>query len=468
MAFDPTKFGATPVQEESTNLLNRSGLPGHSSSSSFDPSAFGAVPVQETPTPSPRFQFSNNGLGGNKPRMTPVTRFLTSSQQGVAESIASTKQTFNREQAGQAGDNADALIKAALQRPRGDPQRTAMLQKAHAMTTEATGQASERQSQIPSNKKTLTDVGFTTLDLLGGGTYGKAALGLKTGALGRATPSVVEAGKNVAQRLGERTSKKNLDKIAEAIAPKLSAKEAAEEAARLGVQKKGLLGRITLNTNPRVVEIAETIKKYVPGFNPKATLGENLNKVKSSLAYEATKLRAEVVKSGQNKLYSFKELSSKMSAVAKPIVIKSDAVLNRQFDLAREAALKIAKSKGGTIEHLLDARQAFDELVEKQFPNLYDNASKPMRQAITAMRETMNTFIADNLKDVAYKQSMKAQTNMFRAIDNLSEKLASGELKEIGTNALRRFGQRHPVLTRAAEWGVAGAAGGLGIRSLGE
>src|SRR3990167_7787997 len=106
MAFDPTKFGATPVQEESTNL------------------------------------------------------------------------TFNREQAGQAGDNADALIKAALQRPRGDPQRTAMLQKAHAMTTEATGQASERQSQIPSNKKTLTDVGFTTLDLLGGGTYGKAALGL--------------------------------------------------------------------------------------------------------------------------------------------------------------------------------------------------------------------------------------------------------------------------------------------------
>lgn len=243
----------------------------------------------------------------------------------------------------------------------------------------------------------------------------------------------------------------------EAVTPKLTAKETADAIATRGGTKTGLLGTIKANVDPVIKKVADTVAKYVPDFNPKATFTENVNATRNTVYKMADELKQNVISSGKDIIYPFQELAGKMNAVEKPIAIKSDATLNNQFTLAKNAALKIAKQAGGKISDLLDARKEFDSLVQKQFPNLYDKANAPMRSAITSMRNVMNDFIADKLPDVAYKDSLSAQSNLFTAIDNMSEKAA----EEVNTNVLQRGAnvvKNHPLasgLGAAALYGEA-------------
>lgn len=232
----------------------------------------------------------------------------------------------------------------------------------------------------------------------------------------------------------------------EAVSPKLTAKETADAIASRGGTKTGLLGTIKANIDPALKKVSDAVSKYVPDFNPKATFTENVNATRSAVYKMADDLKTQVVNSGKDVIYPFKELASKMNAVEKPIAIKSDTTLNNQFTLAKNAALKVAKESGGKISDLLDARKSFDALVQKQFPNLYDKANAPMRSAITSMRNVMNDFIADKLPDVAYKDSLSAQSNLFTAIDNMSEKAAG----EVNTNVLQRAAstvENHPIVS---------------------
>lgn len=252
--------------------------------------------------------------------------------------------------------------------------------------------------------------------------------------------AVVKNSAPVAKYIGERATSKVID----AVMPKLTAKEAASNIAAQGTKKSGLFGKVTAIPSEYIKNVAAAVEKHVPDFNPSKTFSENVNATRKAAYGLADKLKQEVVSKGQDIIYPFRELASRMSEVEKPIAIKSDAILERQFDLAKQAALKIAKEKGGKISNLLDARKEFDALVEKQFPNLYDRANAPMRDAITSMRGVMNDFIATKLPDVAFKDSLSTQSKLFTAIDNLSEKAAS----EINTNAIERAGKLikdHPV-----------------------
>lgn len=264
---------------------------------------------------------------------------------------------------------------------------------------------------------------------------------------------VIGAAKDLIAPSAEKVAQATL----EAVTPKLTAKETADAIATRGGTKTGLLGTIKANIDPTLKKVSDAVSKYVPDFNPKATFTENVNATRNAVYSMADQLKQQVVSSGKDIIYPFKELSSKMNAVEKPIAIKSDTTLNNQFTLAKNAALKVAKESGGKISDLLDARKSFDALVQKQFPNLYDKANAPMRSAITSMRNVMNDFIAEKLPDVAYKDSLSAQNNLFTAIDNMSEKAA----EEVNTNVLQRGAnviENHPLasgLGAAALYGEA-------------
>lgn len=232
----------------------------------------------------------------------------------------------------------------------------------------------------------------------------------------------------------------------EAVAPKMTAKETAQAIADRGGTKTGILGKIKANIDPELKNVAAAVQKYVPDFNPKATFTENVNATRTAVYKMADDLKQQVVSSGKDIIYPFKELASRMDSVEKPIEIKADATLDKKFDLAKDAAMKIAKKSGGKISNLLDARKEFDKLVQKEFPTLYEKANAPMRSAITAMRNAMNDTIAEALPDVEYKDSLKAQSQLFTAIDNMSEKAAG----EVGTNVIDRATsaiKKHPVIS---------------------
>lgn len=227
-------------------------------------------------------------------------------------------------------------------------------------------------------------------------------------------------------------------KILDLVNPNLS-KKGVENAVMQGRgQKTGILGNISLKPDKKTIKAAEAVTGIV---DPSKTITENINMVKNGLGQEAENLKNQILT--QDHPYVFKELQSKLKAISKPISIKSDATLNKQFDLVRQAAMDLAKQNGGMVSGLLDARKAFDDLVEKEFPTLYDRSNAPMKNAILSMREGMNSFIEDNLpKGSGFRESLAKQTSMFNALDGMKTKVAA----EIGTNKLERLVNKHPVI----------------------
>jgi len=256
-----------------------------------------------------------------------------------------------------------------------------------------------------------------------------------------------------------------VDAVAETVGPKLTAGEAADALAKRGTVQKGLLRETQLAPDPRVTELADTIKKAVPGFNPGKSLLYNISQTQKVVTKMAQDLKAEVIKQGANRIYSFKELASRLNGVERPLMISSDATLNNAYNKVIKKALDIAKQKGGKVSNLLDTRQEFDAFIKKQFPNLYSSETlTPMRQAVKDIRGALTDFTAENLPDgVGLKENLLTQHKLITAIENMSEKAVKGQTKELGINALSRFGNRHPVIKGLVKSGTKAAVQGSGI-----
>lgn len=384
--------------------------------------------------------------------------FVTGAEQGLGQDIASAataKQASNAQQV--ATDNNSKYVSTLV----------AGKKNAEAMGNDTSHWDNQLKTYQPkngtevansispalakSNLQIAGDAGGTALDVLSAGTYGAAkTAAMKTGelVLKGGTPTVISAAGLLPKALAERSAAKTAAKVAEDVSPKLTTQKTAEALASGGAKKTPILGKIKLIPSDYIKGVADTVQKYVPKFSSMKTYADKLNAVRAAVNTEAEKLKSDVIQHGADRIYSFKELGAKMNAVEKPIAIKSDTVLARQFDLAKKAALQIAQKAGGKISNLLDARKEFDGLVQKEFPHLWDKENAPMRAAITGMRNTMNDFIAHNLPEVGFRDSLSTQSKMLHAVDNLSEKAAG----EVGTTRVGRalnLVKEHPVVTGA-------------------
>lgn len=262
--------------------------------------------------------------------------------------------------------------------------------------------------------------------------------------------------------LARTAPKAQVEKAARDLVPDLSYGKGVSSTGKTGQVKSGVLGNISQPITPEVYKTTEAVMRNVPNFNKLPTFTEKLNAVNEANARLADDLAQQVIRNGDDIIYPYKELASKMKAVELPIQIRADSTQLRQYRIAQEAALKIAKDKGGKISGLFEARKEFDRLVEKEFPTLYDRENAPMRQAITDIRRIMNEQIEQSLKarGVNYSDSLQQQTQLFRARDALASK-AYGEL---GTNSAERFMQRHPYMTGALKQ-VLPVGAGAGVAS---
>jgi hypothetical protein len=315
------------------------------------------------------------------------------------------------------------------------------------------------------NTQALENVGGVAADVLGAGTYGKAAKGAEFGKLlPKAAPSVLtkatdaaDAAKALLTKSPEKVAATQGAKVADVVAPKMSARETADALAARGGTKTGILGTIKANPDPAVKRIAETVTKYVPDFSPKKSLVENINVTKTAASSMAKDLKAKVIDSGQDRIYSFKELGAALNKLPKPTLLVGD--MEQVYGKVVNKAMEIARSNGGKVSDLFQARKEFDDFVSQEFPNLYSSDTlTPMRSAIKNVRNAMTDFTAEHLpEDVGLHESLTHQSRLLQAIENMSEKAASGADKEVGTNALERGGaflRKHPVIGAAA-----GAAG---------
>lgn len=250
--------------------------------------------------------------------------------------------------------------------------------------------------------------------------------------------------------------KGSLDATIEAVSPNLSSAAMAKKIAKQGVSKSPISGKIAPLSGANEHTIARVVADHVPNFDKLKTFAEKMNATRDAVTSMAENLKQDVINSGKDIIYPFKELAAKMNAVEEPISLKGTP-FEKQIKPIKAAALEIAQKNGGTISSLFDARKEFDQLVEKTYPNLWDKENAPMRTAISSIRNTMNDFIEEHLPaGNGFKDSLRTQSHLFRAIDNLAPKA----VKEIGTTRASRFAGRHPVISGVLK--TAGRAVGQG------
>lgn len=232
--------------------------------------------------------------------------------------------------------------------------------------------------------------------------------------------------------------------ILEDVSAQIGTKAAAKSAAKQGLVKTFLKGEIKPVADKTTQEIAQTVAESVPEFSKLKTFTDKLNAVKDAVYERAANLKQQVIDTGSDRAYTYKELGSNLRNIERPLLVASDSALNNAYDRVIAKAMDIAKQSGGKVSDLFEARKTFDQFISEQFPNLYSSETlTPMRSAVKNIRNGINQFIEDRLPEGSgFRDELLKQSKLFDAAENIAPKA----VKEIGTTRLGRFAGRHPLI----------------------
>lgn len=275
----------------------------------------------------------------------------------------------------------------------------------------------------------------------------------------------LKAGKKAIGGLVDTALHGKTDDVLEAVSAPLTPKEQARALVSRGTVKKGLLGDVHLADDAFDVKVRNAVAENVPKFNPSKGLLHNINETRTVITKLKNDLKKTVQDMGQDRIYSYKELGSSLRQIEMPDIVAADETLARLHQLLINRALKIAKDKGGKVSNLLDVRQDFDNMIKKQYGDIYSSERySPLRQVVTEIRRELNDFTARALPEEAgLKQSLEKQHLLLEAVENMAEKASKGPSKELGVGPVSQFGQKHPVVKGLVKTGGQAAAQGLGL-----
>lgn len=261
--------------------------------------------------------------------------------------------------------------------------------------------------------------------------------------------------------LSKAIGSQSLKAIATDITPEVTSKIAAKGIAKEGTTQSLIRGVIKPVVTKTDLADAEVISKNVPGFGKLKTFSDKVNATRNAELGLRESLKNDVIQSGKDRIYPFKELASKIDNAPEPISLKGTP-FEKQIKPLKMAVIQMAQKNGGKISSLFDTTKEFDALVNKTWPNLWDKENAPMRNAVKAVRDTINKYIDDNLPEgTNFLERRLEQHKLINAIENMSEKASS----ELGTTRLQRLGQRHPIigglLKKTGKYALEGA--GLGV-----
>lgn len=274
---------------------------------------------------------------------------------------------------------------------------------------------------------------------------------------------IVQGIRGVGGLVGKALGKEALSGVVEDIAPQLGPKGVASAIVKGGTTKSFLTGEIKTAIEPELKNIAKTVVEEIPNFTKLGTFSDKINAVQDAIDSIATKLRNQVIDTGSDRLYSFKELNSTLRGLEKPMLITAEN-LDNVYDRVIAKAVEIAKNNKGTISGLFDSRKEFDYFIKQTFPNLYaSDKLTGMRVAVRDIRGAINDMIEKRLpKGSGFRDSLRTQSRLFNAVDNMAPKA----VKEIGSTRFSRFKKRHPLLTGAIKNVARGAAYTAGAGSV--
>lgn len=242
-------------------------------------------------------------------------------------------------------------------------------------------------------------------------------------------------------------------KIADTILPKMTPSVRAERAAKWLYSERWVFNKVINKLDNNEKEMLNTVKNFI---SPKKSIVSNINKARDVLYTETNNLQNKL--SNSSYTWKTKDVINAMDKLEKPIALKWGD-LEKQYNAVKQAFKKILDSSNKDAKWLLQARKEFDLLVSKEFPNLYSSDTlTPMKTAITNLRKVPNQILNDWIWDDLVKKSLRKQSLIMDAIDNMATKT-----EDINSSSLSRRYKNNESLIKGI-WYSAGAwYGGIEI-----
>lgn len=246
--------------------------------------------------------------------------------------------------------------------------------------------------------------------------------------------------------------KQAFNKARDIVSPKATAAtKASQERVETGWNKRQEI------VDPYLDEMAATVEPYIKKGD--SLLG-NENAINKAIGSEAEKLKASLMES--NAVISddtiFKGLQLAQENLNELVWIQEGGKNSAQKVI--EIAQGIIDSKPKTPAGMLEARIELDQLIKRQMPNVFNTErDAPIQAALKEVRNFMNKTVADAVPDEGVRESLRKQTLMYDAVDNIAPKRAALPETSVGRAAKKvqdAVSLKSAVLTAAA-------AGGLGL-----
>lgn len=255
-------------------------------------------------------------------------------------------------------------------------------------------------------------------------------------AMAIAKPTVIgRAGEALAARAEAQTVREQAEFLDDLVSPKQTSAVKIDRVLRTS-EPNILTGR-TVEPTAFERDMADAVGN-VPGISKKNTMLDNIRLIDDEVTAESKRL---------------------VDALKKTDVI----IPKREFDLELDLAIKrlqenplivgdaaktalkvvnkmkqIVEKNTGTGSGLLKSRKELDAFIKKQRPKIFDPAQESaLSTAVREVRQTTNKFIDDRAIDVDVKNSLKKQSSLLSAIDNIKPKVA-----DEGRTAIERLFQR--------------------------
>lgn len=280
---------------------------------------------------------------------------------------------------------------------------------------------------------------------------------------GMATAGILETLKTTGGAIGDKITAANeraiqnqqqpdLKSTWEKIKPEIKTPTQVAEAAKSGELTKTKLGGIkqAIPTKGRNLEMIKEVHPYIQDASNELDIVNNL---KQGISEEAQTIRQQLADS--KAIWNENELKGAINQIELPNSVKSDMTLSNNFKNAKADVLKLAKSAVKTPDGLLDVRQQFDTIMENDFGPRIWNRQDGVSQVYKSFRNVLNELADSKVTDSAVKASLKKQTLLYDAIDNVAPKIKLG-------NFFTQFAKNNPRITKALEVG-AGVIGGEAI-----
>lgn len=226
--------------------------------------------------------------------------------------------------------------------------------------------------------------------------------------------------------------------------------------------ERGIFKTKVIEASPEEKLMAEAISK-VEGLSSSKTIQGNFTLIDKHNISLAKKLEADIAKN--DFVYPKRELLSALkdtkTAVLNNPVLVGD--VGKSAEKWIDAFMGFVDKSKGTGSGLLKARKDFDKWVKTQKPKILDpNTENALSLSLREVRQTANNFLNKHAKDVDVKASLKEQSTLFRALDNIVPKAA-----EEGANVLIRAWQRSLSVLGAKNSLIQVLAGAAGLGGLG-